>query len=255
VLIGIALLWFFQKLASTLGLIVSSWAIQGITAVGALIIIVIFRNEIRTVLQAKNFKAILWGFKKEGAGTPLQIIVDSIFELAQKRIGALLVFPGKEDLKEVVHSGISWDAILSGEMLGTIFWPGNPVHDGAAIIQGDRVTDVGVLLPLSRRTDLPSHYGTRHRASAGLAETTDALVILVSEGKGQRRCLRAFPHSCGQNEKGIDGSPHESSRHFGKKRGSEKGDNRTRSRRPGLPALYLRRMVQLYKGSGDPCRT
>lgn len=184
VLIGIALLWFFQKLASTLGLIVSSWAIQGITAVGALIIVVIFRNEIRTVLQAKNFKAILWGFKKEGTGTPLEIIVDCIFDLAQRRVGALLVFPGKEDLKEVVHSGISWDAVLSGEMLGTIFWPGNPVHDGAAIIQGDRVTDVGVLLPLSRRTDLPSHYGTRHRAAAGLAETTDALVILVSEERG-----------------------------------------------------------------------
>ncbi|MFH0974519.1 MAG: DisA protein, partial [Spirochaetota bacterium] len=62
VLIGIAFLWFFQRLAFSLGLIITSWAIQGITAVAALIIIVVFRNEIRSVLQAKNFKTILWGF-------------------------------------------------------------------------------------------------------------------------------------------------------------------------------------------------
>jgi hypothetical protein len=69
-------------------------------------------------------------------------------------------------------------------MLISIFWPNNPVHDGAAVIQGNRVTDVGVILPLSKRTDLPSRFGTRHRAAVGLAEQTDALVIVVSEERG-----------------------------------------------------------------------
>jgi len=184
VLIGIALLWFFQRIAVSLGLIVTSWAIQGITAVAALIIIVVFRNEIRSVLQARNLKAILWGFADKTVDTPVEIIVESLYELARTRTGALIVFPGKEDLEEVVQGGTPWRGLVSKEMITSIFWHDNPVHDGAAIIKGNQISEVGVILPLSRRDDLPSYYGTRHRAAAGLAETTDALVILVSEERG-----------------------------------------------------------------------
>ena len=69
-------------------------------------------------------------------------------------------------------------------MISSIFWPDNPVHDGAAIIQGNQITQVSAILPLSRRDDLPSYYGTRHRAALGLAEATDALIIAVSEERG-----------------------------------------------------------------------
>jgi diadenylate cyclase len=185
VLIGIALLWFSQRIAVSLGLIVTSWGIQGITAVAAFIIIVVFRNEIRSVLQAKNLKSILWGFRYVSMSTPVEKITDSVFELARKQIGALLVFPGKDDLEEVVHSGISWRGLVSKEMIMSIFWHDNPVHDGAAVVQGDRITEVAAILPLSHREDLPSHYGTRHRAAAGLAEMTDALVVVVSEERGR----------------------------------------------------------------------
>jgi uncharacterized protein (TIGR00159 family) len=184
VLIGIALLWFFQRIAVSLGFIVSSWAIQGITAFAALIIIVVFRNEIRSVLQARNLKAILWGFPQKALHTPIEIIVESVYELAQRRIGALIVFPGKEDLSEAVQGGVPWHGLISKEMVMNIFWRDNPVHDGAAIIQGNQISEVRVILPLSYRKDFPSHYGTRHRAAAGLAETTDALVVLVSEERG-----------------------------------------------------------------------
>ena len=74
---------------------------------------------------------------------------------------------------------------ISKEMLLSIFWNGNPVHDGAAVIKGDRVTHVGAILPLSQREDLPGYYGTRHRAAVGLAEKSDALVIVVSEERGE----------------------------------------------------------------------
>lgn len=184
VLMGIAFLWFFQRMAGSLGLIVTSWVIQGIIAAAALIIIVVFRNEIRSVLQAKNLKAILWGSLREGFTTPVEEIVEASFELGRRRMGALIVIPGKEDLGEVIQSGISWQGLLSREMILSIFWHDNPVHDGAAIIRGDRVTEVSAVLPLSQRTDLPSHYGTRHRAAAGLAEETDALVLIVSEERG-----------------------------------------------------------------------
>ena len=70
-------------------------------------------------------------------------------------------------------------------MLLSIFWHGTPVHDGATIVQGDRIVEVAAILPLSKRNDLPSHFGTRHRAAVGLAEQTDALVIVVSEERGQ----------------------------------------------------------------------
>jgi uncharacterized protein (TIGR00159 family) len=184
VLIGIALLWFFQRISSSLGLIVTSWAIQGITAAAAIIIIVIFRDEIRSVLQARNMRAILWGIHPKTALTPIEVIVESVFELSKKRTGALLVFANIEDLKEEIHGGTPWKGQISKEMLLSIFWHDNPVHDGAAIIQGNRIEKVGVILPLTRRKDLPSYYGTRHRAAIGLSERTDALVVLVSEESG-----------------------------------------------------------------------
>ena len=184
VLIGMTVLWFFQRLAVSLGLVVTSWVIQGIVALAAFIIIVIFRNEIRSVLQAKNLKTILWGISTKTAITPVEIVSSAVFEMAKKKCGALIVFQGKEDLSEILKSGIPWNGSLTKEMIMSIFWPDNPVHDGAALIQGDQVVEVGSILPLSRREDLPSYYGTRHRAALGLAESTDAIVLIVSEERG-----------------------------------------------------------------------
>jgi uncharacterized protein (TIGR00159 family) len=183
-LVGLAVLWFFQGIAASLGLIITSWAVQGITALAALIIIVVFRNEIRSVLQVKNMGAILWELPRSVSKTPIEIIVESVFGLSQRKVGALIVLPGNDDLSDIVHSGIPWQGLVSKEMITGIFWEDNPVHDGAAIIQGNQVAEVGVILPLSHRKDFPSYYGTRHRAAAGLAEKTDALMIVVSEERG-----------------------------------------------------------------------
>jgi len=185
VLAGITLLWILQRIAAAIGLIVTSLAFQGIIAFAALIIIIVFKNEIRSVLQTKNIKTILWGLHYQTIKTPVEIVIESIYELSRRRSGALLVFPAAEDLKEFTQSGITWHGQISKEMILSIFWHDNPVHDGAAIIMGDRITEVGVILPLSKRQNLPSYYGTRHRAAAGLAEQTDALVIVVSEERGK----------------------------------------------------------------------
>jgi uncharacterized protein (TIGR00159 family) len=185
VLVGIVILWFFLRVSAFFGLIVTSWAMQGIIAVAALIIVVVFRNEIRSILQARNMRTILWGIPKRPARTPVDTITEAVFEMARRHVGGLIVFPGNEDLTEHAHGGIPWQGKISKEMIMSIFWEGNPVHDGAAIVQGDRVTEVGAVLPLSRREDLPYYYGTRHRAAVGLAELTDALVIVISEERGQ----------------------------------------------------------------------
>jgi len=184
VLIGMTILWFFQQIAVSMGLIVTSWVVQGVVTLGAFIIIVIFRNEIRTVLLARNLKFIFWGVSSKTVASTIEIIVQSVLEMARRNCGALIVLPGKEDLEEVIQRGISWEGEISKEMILSIFWPDNPVHDGAAILQGDQITQVSAILPLSRREDLPSYYGTRHRAALGLAETTDALILAVSEERG-----------------------------------------------------------------------
>ncbi|MEJ2642082.1 MAG: diadenylate cyclase, partial [Desulfosarcinaceae bacterium] len=168
-----------------MGLIVTSWDMQGIIAGAALIIVFVFRNEIRSVLQAKNLRGLLWGFPYETERPPLTVISESVYELARRRIGALIVLPAKDDLADVCQGGLVWRGQLSKEMLLSVFWDGNPVHDGAAVIQGRQVQQVGTILPLSKREDLPSYYGTRHRAAVGLAEVSDALVIVVSEERGQ----------------------------------------------------------------------
>jgi uncharacterized protein (TIGR00159 family) len=184
VMVGLAFLWIFQGLSLKLGLIVLSYAIQGITAAAAIIIVVIFRNEIRNVFQTKNVLAIFWGGPQKAEGTSIEAASEAVFELAEKNVGALLVYPGKDDLEEHVQKGINWEGLVSREMVESIFWHGNPVHDGAAIVEGDRITRVGCILPLSLRDDLPAGFGTRHRAAVGLSETSDALAVLVSEETG-----------------------------------------------------------------------
>lgn len=185
VIAGLVLLWVFQRISLALGFIVTSWALRGIIAAAALIIIIVFRNEIRSVLQTKNLKSMVWGFPLKNGRTPSEAIADALFDLARQRIGALLVFKNKEDLADVVQPGIRWDGLVSKEMILTIFGHENPVHDGAAVIDGDRITQVGAILPLSQRKDLPADFGTRHRAAAGLTETTDALAVVVSEERGR----------------------------------------------------------------------
>lgn len=183
--IAIAMLWILERVAMSMGLIVTSWAMQGIIAAAALIIIIVFRNEIASVLQTRSLRSFFWGIPQRQIHTPIEIIVDSVYELAGHKLGALIVLPLKKGIESVVHGGIPWQGKLSREMLLSIFWHGTPVHDGATVIQGDRIVEVAAILPLSKRNDLPSKFGTRHRAAFGLAEQTDALVIVVSEERGE----------------------------------------------------------------------
>lgn len=185
VLLAIAVLWLFKRLAMTIGLIVTSWVIQAIIAVAALVIIIVFRNEIASVFQTRSLKSFFWGIPQRQLQTPVDTIVDSVSELAHHKLGALIVLPLKKGIEDIIHGGILWQGRLSKEMLLSIFWHGTPVHDGAVIIQGDQILEVGAILPLSRNDALPSQFGTRHRAAAGLSEQTDALVIVVSEERGE----------------------------------------------------------------------
>ncbi len=184
VLTIVLVFFILQRISVSVGLIITSWVMQGITALAAIVVIIVFRSEIRTVFQAKNVGDILWRFPQKSLETPIDELVAAVFDLARERIGAIIVLPGLQDLEGITHGGIAWGGKLSREMIKSIFWPGNPVHDGAAVVSGDLVNEVGTILPLSIRSGLPSHYGTRHRAALGLAEQTDAVVVVVSEERG-----------------------------------------------------------------------
>jgi diadenylate cyclase len=179
--IFIAVLLLLQRAIAFSGMIITNTVIQYITALIAIGVLIVFRYEIRSLFQAKSFRDIFWRITQPPTRSPIEILVESAFRLTSQRIGALLVFPGRQSLDGLLQGGIAWQGKISQEMIESIFWPDNPVHDGAAVIVGQRVAMVSVILPLSEKSDLPSKYGTRHRAALGLAEKSDALVVVVSE--------------------------------------------------------------------------
>ncbi len=114
----------------------------------------------------------------------LEIILTAMERFSATRRGALIVFPRRVGLKNIIQTGTMINAELTANLLTTIFYEGTPLHDGAVVIEGDRVTAAGCFLPLSQREDVLSAFGARHRAALGLAEETDAVIAVVSEENG-----------------------------------------------------------------------
>jgi diadenylate cyclase len=111
-------------------------------------------------------------------------VVRAAGRLARQQRGALIVLERETGLREVIDTGVPLDAALSVELLGSIFATNTPLHDGAAVVRVDRVVAAGCTLPLSD-TPVPAEYGMRHRAALGITERTDALVVVVSEERGE----------------------------------------------------------------------
>lgn len=184
-LIGIVFLFLCQRLASNYGLIMSSYLLQGITTVALFILVIGFRNEIRGVLKLKSVGDIFWRLKRSNIDKSIyNPIIDAVFNLAKKKVGALIVIPGQNNVTPFITNGIKIDSPVSIEMLETIFMSKGSLHDGAVIVEGNKISRAGALLPLSERQDIPYYFGTRHRAALGLSEVCDALIIVVSEERG-----------------------------------------------------------------------
>jgi len=112
------------------------------------------------------------------------VVMKAAVSLANKKIAALVVLQRETDLRDYVEKGVRVDAVVSKELLLSVFIPYSPIHDGAVIVQGDRVLWAGCFLPLTTRVDVDKELGTRHRAALGITEETDAVVIVVSEESG-----------------------------------------------------------------------
>ena len=161
---------------------VLQYILSAFTAYFILGIMVIFQPELRRML-AELGKLPMFSTAHEQREN-IEVIIQTVERLAEVRIGALIAIEQSIQLHEAVGSGIVVDCEATPEMLETIFFPNNAIHDGGVIIKGDRIAYAACIFPLTQRQDLNKSLGTRHRAAIGLTEETDAVVVAVSEETG-----------------------------------------------------------------------
>ena len=184
VLRGIALLLVGAfLLARIFDLQVVNWMLGNMVTGLVIGVIVVFRPEIRRVLDRLGRTGWQLALVRQDQDYTIDVAVRAAMRLARQRYGALIVFERETGLQEVIDTGIELNAELSTELLGSIFMPNTPLHDGAVIVRGDQVVAAGCTLPLTD-SPLQEDLGMRHRAAVGITEGTDAIVIVVSEERG-----------------------------------------------------------------------
>lgn len=187
VLKGFLLLVAASLLSSLLGLTALTWVLKQILSNGALVLVVLFQPEIRRVLEQLGRGAKMEHFQSDGEENQRIIseITQCLTSLSRRRVGALIVFERRTGLKDVMETGTRLDSTISAPLLENIFEPNTPLHDGAVIIRGTRIVSAACMLTtLSESNAITRDLGTRHRAAIGISETTDALVLIVSEETG-----------------------------------------------------------------------
>jgi len=184
VLLGLGVVTLIYFVTRFLGLYMTSWVLQELGTVLIVLVIVVFQSEIRQALyRFSHLRHIFYEHNDEGHGR-FHEIAETMFSLAAKRTGVILVFQRSESLMDLALNGVPLDSEINPQILETIFTSGTPLHDGAALIRDGRLVLASCHLPLSVSADIPQYMGTRHRAAIGLSERTDAVVVVVSEERG-----------------------------------------------------------------------
>ena len=213
--LGLLCFWIYIRLKGTIGLRISLglfilygifWLLkllgfQLMTALlsqlmefSALAIVILFQQEIRTLLfrlgQTYSFRQFLlqWRFfgkKTDNHATAIHIILQAVQMLQKNKLGAILVLSKYDSLKMYEATGELLHAKISARLLMAIFCKSSPLHDGAVLIHADKITAAGCILPVTDRLSISPTLGLRHRAAMGLAETTNVIVLVVSEESGQ----------------------------------------------------------------------
>ena len=162
--------------------------LEYVIAWGPLALIIIFQPEIRTVLENLGRSQLLGRHKVLTVDEREKVvyeIMQAVEYFKKNRIGALMIIERDYSLQQYIEPAQKLYADISNELLISIFFPNNPLHDGAVIIQGDRITCAGSVLPTSMNPNISKRLGTRHRAALGISEITDAIAIMVSEETGR----------------------------------------------------------------------
>jgi len=184
-LLGIIFLMVVSYVSGLFGLIALKTAVDYTISFLPIAIIVLFQNEIRKVLARLGSNPVFSFQESPQDEGRINQIIKAAEILAQQHKGALMIVEQEQGLGQQVETGIPLDALISYDLLVSIFEPNTPLHDGAVIIRGDRLVAAGCLLPLSSSANLPPHFGTRHRAGVGITEETDAVAVIVSEETGK----------------------------------------------------------------------
>ena len=180
------ILWLTASLAKAFGLNLTYALFQPFITFFLLIIIVVFQREIRRFFEWLSFTGAR--IRREQSITLSQEVVKELVravnEMAHDKIGALIVLSGSQPLDQLIFGGISLNGVVSAELLISIFDPNTPGHDGAVIVDKNKITQFAVHLPLAENYKDLNKTGTRHRAAVGITEETDALAVVVSEERG-----------------------------------------------------------------------
>ncbi|MDY0391647.1 MAG: diadenylate cyclase [Desulfobulbus oligotrophicus] len=183
ILAGILLALMVFILANAMNLKGIEWIYHNVSNVAVLGLIIIFQPELRKILE--KAVSVSPGRLKDQGTDLYEMTGEALVKLAQKHCGAILVFPGREPIRDKISGGYDLNATPSIPLIFSIFDTNSPGHDGAVIIKNGKLTQFGVRLPMSQSTRLSNELGTRHHAAMGLAEQTDSLVMVVSEERGK----------------------------------------------------------------------
>ena len=203
IVLVLALLVIAQAIASALNMRMMTVLLNALLDVGVLAIIIIFQPEIRHFLNrvamqtgisrrtGDLFNKIL-GIKEERLGShSVEELAEAVRAMSAEKTGALIVIQHKSSMEEFIETGDRFEAEINRRLIMNIFFKNSPLHDGAMIIIGNHIAAARCQLPMTNRTDIPAHFGMRHRAAIGLSEDTDADIIVVSEESGAIRFVRS----------------------------------------------------------------
>lgn len=190
ILTGIVVIYLVWVIVRALNMELMSTILGQVVSVGVIALIIVFQPEIRRFLQMigirqKQFHFIthLFSSSKHTPDTDLDSIVSACIDMSETKTGALIVLQQQSDLSLITEGGITVDAKISVSLIKNIFFKNAPLHDGAAVIKGNRIVAAKCILPVTQ-SRVPKSYGTRHRAALGMSEISDAIIIVVSEETG-----------------------------------------------------------------------
>lgn len=185
---GILVLLVLKVISDIFDLVTVGYLLDYVIMWGPLALIIIFQPEIRNVLEQIGRSKLLGRHKILTVDEREKVvyeIVQAVEYLKRNRIGALMVIERDVSLNEYIEKSKKIYADISSELLISIFFPNNPLHDGGVIIQGDKVTSAGAVFPTSDDLRISKRLGTRHRAALGISEISDGIVLIVSEETGR----------------------------------------------------------------------
>lgn len=184
-LMGLAVIVVSYFFSSYMELFTLNWILSNFLSSIIIISVIIFQSDIRRALTKVGKTAFFAGSSTKESLLIIEELVKAATFLSSRRIGALIVIERDTGLNDYIEIGTVIEANVIKEIIVSIFLPQSPLHDGAIIVQKNKVTAAGCVLPLSTNPALSKNFGTRHRAAIGLTEETDAAVLVVSEETGK----------------------------------------------------------------------